>query len=445
MSLTTLKKELKEATTVLGKAITDCRAIGDQMRENPEKKAELKDGFDRALEDVTTAKMETQSLQEQIDAEEHYLSLTEAPDATKRITNADDLSRTQKDTELRKAAHNEAFEVYMRSREDNSRGAAIKVLVDKYGMGPEEANALISTDDIQGGFTVPDDFRAEVLKATAGFSVVRQSGARVVPTGRSTVTFPTINPGTDPYSSDLATGTDTGTPNSNWKHEGHTVGGVAPPVQQRPTFGQETIPVHVWQPDVIEITMELLEDTAVPLDSILAELLGETKGLDEDREMLIGTGVGAPEGLTQAGSGTVDVSAGATTAAINYAGICNLYTGLPAQYRQNASWFFNSTSLGALMQMESTAGMPIWPPNAEPTTVIQRPYYVTEFLPDFADDTTVCMIFGDMRHYIIAERKAMVIQRLVERFAPNVGILATARVGGQVTVANAFRLGVGSA
>ena len=34
----------------------------------------------------------------------------------------------------------------------------------------------------------------------------------------------------------------------------------------------------------------------------------------------------------------------------------------------------------------------------------------------------------------------MRIQRLVERFAPNVGILPTARIGGQVTRTAAFRV-----
>ena len=54
------------------------------------------------------------------------------------------------------------------------------------------------------------------------------------------------------------------------------------------------------------------------------------------------------------------------------------------------------------------------------------------------------MIFGDFRSYFIAERLDLMVQRLVERFAPNLGFLASARIGGQVVRTSAFRLGIGS-
>jgi len=44
-----------------------------------------------------------------------------------------------------------------------------------------------------------------------------------------------------------------------------------------------------------------------------------------------------------------------------------------------------------------------------------------------------------IRYYLIADRQEMRIQRLAERFAPNVGLLATARVGGQTLRTAAFR------
>jgi HK97 family phage major capsid protein len=117
---------------------------------------------------------------------------------------------------------------------------------------------------------------------------------------------------------------------------------------------------------------------------------------------------------------------------------------LPAQYRMNAAWVFNSNTMGQMMKLESTVGMPIFPPNRDPDTIFQRPYMLSEFLPNYADSAAISMLFGAFRHYVIAERKAMVIQRLTEKFAPNVGILATARVGGQLTVTSAFRLGDGA-
>jgi HK97 family phage major capsid protein len=106
----------------------------------------------------------------------------------------------------------------------------------------------------------------------------------------------------------------------------------------------------------------------------------------------------------------------------------------------------NSDTMGTLMQLESGNGAPIFPPNAEPNTIFGRPYYVSEFMPDFSETgTTQCIFFIDMRHYIIAERRDLTISRLVEKYAPNVAILPTARVGGQLTLTAACRAGIGNA
>src|SRR5262249_29320292 len=92
----------------------------------------------------------------------------------------------------------------------------------------------------------------------------------------------------NPYSSGLS---------GNWKAEGYVVGGTAPPTQDQPTFGLERVPTHIWSPDVIEITIDLLEDAAIDLDAEVRGLLAEVKGLDEDWAFLKGPGGGLPQGI----------------------------------------------------------------------------------------------------------------------------------------------------
>jgi len=331
-------------------------------------------------------------------------------------------------------AHNAAFMSYLRT---GSLEEARSHLTHS-GFGPKETHALLGTQSDVGGFLVPPDFRAEVLRAEAGIAVFRQAGARVVPTSSSRLVFPTITGDNNVYSSGVS---------GAWKPEGYVTGGTVPPTQSKPNTGQEQIPVHGWQPNVIEVTQELMMDSAAPLDSILAELLGETKALDEDGAFIGGDGVGKPEGILNAGLSSV-VSGGASS--LTYTGLLNVLMGLPVQYRQRSSWIFNSATLASILALQTSAGFLIFPPNGLGNMpdgtpkgavgmMLGRPAFCSEFMPDIAASAYPIAI-GDFSRYIIAERTDLRIQRLTERYAPNIGILATARLGGQLTRTNAFRL-----
>jgi HK97 family phage major capsid protein len=217
-------------------------------------------------------------------------------------------------------------------------------------------------------------------------------------------------------------------------------GGTAPTVQNQPKFGQERIPVHDWQPDAIEVTTDLLEDSAASLDSIIAEVIAECLALDEDAAFLNGNGVGKPEGVLSGGSPNPGTDLG-TSSTITYGGLVALYTALPGQYRQNARFLMNSATFGKILLLETTAGFPIFPPNSLPGTLFSKPIVFSEFMPSIAT-TAKTIVFGDFsRAYIIVDRAELRIQRLTERFAPNIGILPIKRTGGQVVRPRALRIG----
>lgn len=205
----------------------------------------------------------------------------------------------------------------------------------KHGGGPDEVHALLSGDDALGGFTVSDDFRQEILKASAGNVSVRLAGARVVQTSGSAAVWPTVvEASTDPkmYTSTLNQG------GGNWKGEAYVTGGTAPTVQNNPTLGMERIPVHAWSPDAIEIPTELLQDSVGNLEDALSSLIAEVKSLDEDLAFLKGDGVGKPQGiLSDSRISTVvvgDASTYSTPVAgdngISYPRFANIWTSLAA-------------------------------------------------------------------------------------------------------------------
>lgn len=102
----------------------------------------------------------------------------------------------------------------------------------------------------------------------------------------------------------------------------------------------------------------------------------------------------------------------------------------------------NSDTFGLILKLEDNDSRPIFPVNALPGQLFSRPMIMTEFL-DNADDTANSpVILGNFGiGYIIAQRMELRIQRLVERYAPNVAFLPFARIGGQVVRPSEMRRG----
>ena len=104
-----------------------------------------------------------------------------------------------------------------------------------------------------------------------------------------------------------------------------------------------------------------------------------------------------------------------------------------------------SLTMAGLLKLETSSGVTlIFPPSGPtpsvtPNNILGRPVFYSEFMPAQGSNTFP-ILFGAFDHYIIAERDGLRMQRLVERFAPNVGLLPYARFGGQNTRKNAFRV-----
>ena len=300
------------------------------------------------------------------------------------------------------------------------------------GFKPVESMALLSTSGELGGYLVPDEFRAEVLKDLAGFAVMRGM-CRVERTGKGALVFPSIqSASTD---ADIYSTGYTGA----WQPEGYVTGGTAPTVQNQPKFGQTRIPVHCWAPNAIELTQELLSDSEADLEGIVAECIAETLALDEDAVFINGNGVGRALGImsTMSGLSITEVNSGHASQ-LTYEGLIDLWTNIPSQYRGNMRYLMNSLTFGAILKMKGSDGHPLFPQNTMPGTLWNKPIAFSEFMADIAADANP-ILAGDFRYYGIADRQELRVQRLVERYAPNVGILPTARVGGQLMRTPAFR------
>ncbi|MGH9365735.1 MAG: phage major capsid protein [Thermoanaerobaculia bacterium] len=340
-------------------------------------------------------------------------------------------------TPVERQTHRQATAAYLKGDGSDAMARACRILATAFG--PQEIQLLSGASGSLGGFSYPEDFRAEVVRPRPGFAVMRLI-SRVMPTNGDTLVMPRVVSGTDPYSSGVS---------GAWRSSGYVSGGTAPTVQNQPTLAQERVQVYWWQPNAIELDPSLIDDNAINLESVIGEELGRTKGLDEDSAFVNGTGIGQPLGVRNAGFTAVTLG----NDVVSYSTLIDLQMGLPAQYRAGAVHLMRSSVFGAYMKLETGSGVTLIFPGYATTAsskatpsaanLMGYPVHITEFMPALGSVVGVDL-FGDFFYYVIAERQDLRVQRLVERFAPNVGILVGARVGGQPVLNDAFRMGTTS-
>jgi HK97 family phage major capsid protein len=433
-----LQVQLKEIREKLGVAQKQAREIGLKLGEAEIKgeatAAELKESFDKAMADVERlmgAAQRTEQLAAMEKASrEPVNTLPDDPREAQRGGGPDEAPRPAT-MERFKDGIRECQNAYFRFGENSPQWKAAneQLAAQTMTLPPAERQALVGSTGTLGGALVTEDFRAEVIKNLAGFSVALASGIRVVPCSSNTLVFPSIAGGTDPWSTGYA---------GTWRPAG-SVGtdGTAPSVQDKPTFGNERIPVHEWQPDAVVVDPSLMEDAAVPVESILSEAIAETQAMDFDYAFLRGDGIGKPRGvLDYVGAGVSAVNSGSASD-VAYNGLIDLMMTLPAQYRAGAVFYMKSLTFGNVLKLKDSSQMPILYQSSIPGTLFGYKVWMTEHMPAITGSAKP-ILFGNPRYYIVAQRRDLRVQRLVERFAPNVAFLPTARVGGALVRTAAF-------
>jgi HK97 family phage major capsid protein len=304
-------------------------------------------------------------------------------------------------------------------------------------MGPTDRKTLSEGVDSAGGFLVPPDYQADLIKKIATIAVVRQN-AMVAQTSRDVAQWPKVQyTADDEYTSGVRL---TWSGAENPASTSHRV--------TDPVFGMYNIPVHTAMASM-PLSLNLLEDSAFDVLGIASELLGEAFGLGEDDAFWNGSGAARPRGIITAAegsSGNADfIERGATgVTADSIAGdeLIDLVFALPAQYERNAKLYMNKATEKAVRKLTSTDGnylWPVWPQvgnlGVSPREILGFPVVRDEFLPDIASSAdTFPIIFADLMGYLVLDRVGLSIQRVSEPYVEQnyMVLLGRKRVGGQV-------------
>ena len=134
----------------------------------------------------------------------------------------------------------------------------------------------------------------------------------------------------------------------------------------------------------------------------------------------------------------------ASSTAVTFDEIIDLYYALRAPYRQDAVFIMNDATIKSLRKLKNGSGDYIWQPSTTlgtPDRVLNRPVYTSQFMPTIAASAKA-ILFGDLSYYWVADREGRQFKRLNELYAATgqVGFLASERVDGKLILAEAVQV-----
>ena len=289
-----------------------------------------------------------------------------------------------------------------------------------------ELRAMSADTDGEGGYMVPEEFRATVIKGINDLVHIRQLATVIPVAGASDLGIPTMT-------ADIE--------DADWTTEVATVN-----EDTALTFGKRTLKPTILS-KLIKVSQKLLRNPAIDAEAFMAERMAYKFAVAMEKGYLTGNGTNAPLGLFTASNDGIatsrDVSIGNTSTAIGGDNLFAVKYAVASQYRANASWLFHRDAVGAVAKLQDGAGNYLWQPGlsaGQPDRLLGSPVYESEYVPNTFTSGLYVGLYGDFKYFWIADSLNFEIQRLVELYAANnqVGFIGRAASDGQPVLGAAF-------
>jgi HK97 family phage major capsid protein len=306
------------------------------------------------------------------------------------------------------------------------------LLTGKLGsVSSEIRNALQADDDERGGFlTVSEQLANRVIESMDNQTFFRSSLGCTMTTllEAQSLGIPTRTGDVDDldWTTELATGNeDTGL-----------------------KFGKRELRPHPLAKRIKE--SKKLMRLAPQIEAKIIQRLGYKNATTQEVKFLGGNGVGQPLGVftpsTDGISTARDIQTGLATGfpAANGADcLFDALYSLKAQYQSVASWIFHRNVVRLIRKMKDGEGRYIWQPgiqSGQPATILDRPFYMSEYAPNVLTTGQYLGIVGDFSKYEIVDALDMEIQRLDELYAETnqVGFILRSETDGAPVLEEAF-------
>jgi HK97 family phage major capsid protein len=202
-----------------------------------------------------------------------------------------------------------------------------------------------------------------------------------------------------------------------------------------------TLNAYAYDTEWVQVSMELLQDSAIDVEQFIGGLLGERLARRVNTELTIGDGTGDPLGIVAA-SAAGKTSASATAFSVDE--IIDLLHSVDPAYRASpkARFMFNDTSLSQIRKLKQGDGAYIWTMGdireGEPGLLLGQPYSVNQAMVDAATGTKP-IIFGDFSKYYVRKVGAPVVGVRREYYWPNIGLAGIVRLDGDLIQSSAVK------
>ncbi|MDQ1183574.1 phage major capsid protein [Agrobacterium larrymoorei] len=281
-----------------------------------------------------------------------------------------------------------------------------------------EARTQVAGSAAAGGYTVPKELANEIIKSLKAWGPLYDENICTV------ITTPGGNPMTVPTVDD--TGKEAAA-----KAEGDP---IADDNSGDVEFGQKMLDAFVYSTPFVKWSFELDADSIFNMEQLLGALIGERLGRIGNRQLTVGTGNSAPNGVLTASSLGLTT---ATASAFTWDNVMDLEHSIDPAYRASPKcrYMFHDKTLVIARKLKDGQGNYLWQQGdvqkGIPTSFNGRPYSINQHMPEIAANTRF-MLFGDFSKYFVRKVGAPVIGVLRERFWPQVGIAGLIRFDGEL-------------
>lgn len=266
----------------------------------------------------------------------------------------------------------------------------------RHGRRELEKRALSVGTTTAGGNAVVDEMQKGFFEAEKWFGPMRQ----VATVWRTSTGAPLPVPSAD----------DTA-------NVGEIIGeGSAVTTTADPTFNTLTLGAFKYSSKAVIVSVELLQDSLIPLPAYLGRRLGERIGRIQNTHFTVGAGTTLPFGVA------VQASLGKTASATNamtFDEVIDLYHSVDIAYRQapGAGFMIHDTSAAMLRKVKDSQNRYLWEMSlqtGQPDRMFGKPVYINNDLDSALTTAKRLVLYGDYSQYVIRDTSDVIFIRADE-------------------------------
>lgn len=235
-----------------------------------------------------------------------------------------------------------------------------------------------------GGYLVPEGFSNQLEKAIKPYASVLDACTIFDTASGNNLPWPTVD--------------DT-------SNKGHLLTINTQDTVYNVTYGQVIFYAYMFTSYMVKVPLQLLQDSAFPYESHIAQLLGERLGRILADYFTTGTGSDEPQGIVT-GASQASVSS-VSASAVTRDNILDLKHSVNQLYRNapGAAFMFNDNTFKAIAKLTfgTSDDRPLWQPSivtGQPDTIEGKPYFINDSMADIGA-AAKSMLFGDLKKFHI--------------------------------------------